>query len=51
MEKEDLGEGTWRGKKLKDMSREELYAVIHDVDQLREAQSKQYFKDLESLRP
>jgi len=33
-EKEDLGEGMYAGKKLKDMTREELYSALANHDRL-----------------
>lgn len=34
LQREDLGEGTYAGKKLKDMTREELYAALKNHDRL-----------------
>jgi hypothetical protein len=34
---DDLGNGTWCGKKLEDMPREELYAAMQSIDNLRHA--------------
>ncbi len=50
-EGEDLGEGTWCGKKLKQMTREELYAAIYESDQLRQSDWLQHERDLEALSP
>lgn len=40
--KEDLGEGLYAGKKLKDMTRQELYEAIYNHDQLYQEELKHH---------
>jgi hypothetical protein len=42
--------GMWMGKRLGDMSREELYDVIESIDNLRKRDDAQHLKDLDSLK-
>ncbi len=48
---ENLGQGMWCGKKLDDMTREELYEAFWSLDQLRKSDWKQHEKDIELFRP
>ena len=45
------GKGTWCGKNLEEMSREELYAVIWSIDELRRSDWKQHDRDMQMMAP
>jgi len=46
----DQGIATWRGRRLIEMSKEELIRIIHDMGKNTDKQIIQHHKDLEKLK-